>query len=392
MESTTENLNTTPTPVASPATPTPSAPVASPQAQAPAAPTQPPVASPTPNPIPPVQPAVAPTAPAMPATPVAAAMPNAPVVQPQQPVATQPAPVTPVVPVMPVAPETFLEQPAENTENEEEKKPAKLILNTQRILDDWKFERGKVLIFLMKFMQVMVVLGSISLFIMGFIGVIGFNIAISFLEPVAFLTRNAGTSQIMLIIATFLTIWVSFANKLTPYFKAFSIAKWLKNNKVDPKEVMKIFLQSRREKELTKYSSGRGGISAEKADLAHAAFILLNEDHKKSLKSEMICSLIFWFLISALKILFVFTLSGVVGGVCTHINEIIQKTASFDFMKLVGYALDPLFLASVGGWIVVGIASAITIACIAASRNKTQIKWIKAFMKEDMPSEEYYEE
>lgn len=372
MESTTENLNTTPTPVASPATPTPSAPVAPPQAQAPAAPTQTPVASPTPNPIPPVQPAVAPTAPAMPATPVATAMPN--------------APVTPVVP------ETFLEQPAENTENEEEKKPAKLILNTQRILDDWKFERGKVLIFLMKFMQVMVVLGSISLFIMGFIGVIGFNIAISFLEPVAFLTRNAGTSQIMLIIATFLTIWVSFANKLTPYFKAFSIAKWLKNNKVDPKEVMKIFLQSRREKELTKYSSGRGGISAEKADLAHAAFILLNEDHKKSLKSEMICSLIFWFLISALKILFVFTLSGVVGGVCTHINEIIQKTASFDFMKLVGYALDPLFLASVGGWIVVGIASAITIACIAASRNKTQIKWIKAFMKEDMPSEEYYEE
>ena len=241
-------------------------------------------------------------------------------------------------------------------------------------------------------MKVMVVLASISLFIMGFIGVIGFNIAISFLEPVAFLTRNAGTAQIMLLVATFLTIWVSFANKLTPYFKAFSIAKWLKNNEVDPREVMKIFLQSRREKELTKYKKGRGAINAENADLSQAVLILLSEDNKKSYKTEMVWALVFWFLISAAKIAFVYFLSGVIGAICTHINEIIQKTASFDFMKLVNYALNPIFLGVIGGWIILGIVSAIVLACIAHARNKKQQKWVKTHMADDMPSEEYYEE
>ena len=402
MESTTENMNVTPTPVASPATPAAQTPVAEPQA-VPVAPTvqpaplqaQAPVAQATPNPAP-VQPTVVPAAPA---PQVAPAQAQAPVAQPQAAPAptTQPQPQKPAAAqpaTVEVSLDTLMDTPEEekSEEKEEEKKPEKLILNTQRILDDWKFEKGKVLIFLMKFMQVMVVLASISLFSMGFIGVLGFNVAISFLEPVAFLTRNAYTAQIMLMIATFLTIWVSFANDLTPYFKAFSIAKWLKNNKVDPKEVMKIFLQSRREKELTKYKSGRGGINMEKADLANAAFILLSDDHKKSFKAEMICALIFWFVISVLKILFVFALSGALGGICTNVYEIIKKTAEFDFMKLVGYALDPLLLGSLGGWIVVGIASAITLACISASRNKNQVKWVKVFMKDDMPSEEYYEE
>ena len=61
-------------------------------------------------------------------------------------------------------------------------------------------------------------------------------------------------------------------------------------------------------------------------------------------------------------------------------------------MKLVNLALDPIFLGVIGGWIVVGIVSAIVIACIAHSRNKKQQKWVKLHMKEDMPSEEYYDE
>lgn len=398
MESTTENMNVTPTPVASPATPAAQTPVDQPQA-APVAPTvqaapaQAPVAQATPNPTP-VQPTVVPAAPAPQAAPAQAPItPTA-----QTPVAapaptTQPQPQNPVAAPVEISLDALMNTPEEKSEDkEEEKKPEKLILNTQRILDDWKFEKGKVLIFLMKFMQVMVVLASISLFTMGFVGVLGFNVAISFLEPVAFLTRNAYTAQIMLMIATFLTIWVSFANNLTPYFKAFSIAKWLKNNKVEPKEIMKIFLQTRREKELTKYNLGRGGINMEQADLANAAFILLSDDHKKSFKAEMISALIFWFVISVLKILFVFALSGALGGICTNVYEIIQKTAEFNFMKLFGYVLDPLLLGCLGGWIIVGIASAITLACISASRNKNQVKWVKVFMKDDMPSEEYYEE
>lgn len=359
MESTTENMNVTPTPVAPAPTP---------------------VAQPTPAPA--VQPAqpVAQT-PAQPA----------PAVQTTQPA---PAPAPAVQPAQTAAPQVMLtpDVPQEESEEEEEKKPEKLILNIQRILDDWKYEKGKVLIFLMKFLKVMVVLASISLFFMGFVGVLGFNVAISFLEPVAFLTRNASTSKIMLIGATFLTIWVSFADQFTPYFKAFSIAKWLTNNKVDPKEIMKIFLQTRREKELTKYKHGRGGITMEKTDLANAAFILLSDDHKKSFKSEMVSALIFWLVISVCKIFFVFLLSGALGGICTHVYEIVKKTAEFDFMKLFGYILNPLFLGVIGGWIVVGIASAITLACISWSRNKNQVKWVKAFMKEDLPSEEYYEE
>ena len=357
MESTTQNMNT-PTPAAQPV------PTTQPQ--------------PTVAPIPVVMPA--PTTPAPAANPAPATAP-APTVTPA-PAATYPAGQNLTMPAAPV--------PA--AQNQQKKEPAKLILNTQRILDDWKYERGKVLIFLMKFMKVMVILGAVALFIMGFIGVIGFNIAISFLEPVAFLTKNVNMSKIMLVVATFLTIWVSFANKMTPYFKAFSIAKWLKKNDVNPKEVMKIFLQCRREKQLTKYNHGKGGINAEKADLSQAAFILLNPDNKKSFSTQMVWALCFWFLISVCKILFVFALSGVVGGMCTHIQEIIQKTASFDFMKLVKYALDLLFLISLGVWIVLGITSAITITCIAHSRNKKQQKWVKTFMKEDMPSEEYYEE
>lgn len=383
MESTTENMNVTPTPVAPAPAPVaqptpapavqPAQPVATPAQPAPA-PTMP-MAQPMPAPAPAVQPAQPAPAPAV------------------QPAQTAPAPAPVVQPTQTVAPQVMLtpDVPQEESE-EEEKKPEKLILNIQRILDDWKYEKGKVLIFLMKFLKVMVVLASISLFFMGFVGVLGFNVAISFLEPVAFLTRNASTSKIMLIGATFLTIWVSFADQLTPYFKAFSIAKWLTNNKVDPKEIMKIFLQTRREKELTKYNYGRGGITMEKADLANAAFILLSDDHKKSFKSEMVCSLIFWLVISVCKIFFVFLLSGVLGGICTHVYEIVQKTAEFDFMTLFGYILNPLFLGVIGGWIVVGIASAITFACISSSRNKNQVKWVKVFMKEDLPSEEYYEE
>ena len=155
---------------------------------------------------------------------------------------------------------------------------------------------------------------------------------------------------------------------------------------------MKIFLQTRREKELTKYNYGRGGITMEKTDLANAACILLSDDHKKSFKSEMVCSLIFWLVFSVCKIFFVFLLSGALGGICTHVYEIVKKTAEFDFMTLFGYILNPLFLGVIGGWIVVGIASAITLACISSSRNKNQVKWVKTFMKEDLPSEEYYEE
>jgi hypothetical protein len=40
---------------------------------------------------------------------------------------------------------------------------------------------------------------------------------------------------------------------------------------------------------------------------------------------------------------------------------------------------------------VLGITAAITLACIAHARNKDQQKWVKAFMKEDMPSKEYYD-
>ena len=392
MESTTENMNVTPTPVApTPAptpvaqpTPAPAVQPAQPVAQAPVvqpapAPTMP-MAQPMPAPAPAVQPAQTAPAPAMPAQTTQPAPAPAPVVQPAQTAAPQ------------VTLDTLIPDVPEENNEEEEKKPEKLILNIQRILDDWKYEKGKVLIFLMKFLKVMVVLASISLFFMGFVGVLGFNVAISFLEPVAFLTRNASTSKIMLICATFLTIWVSFADQLTPYFKAFSIAKWLTNNKVDPKEIMKIFLQTRREKELTKYNYGRGGITMEKTDLANAAFILLSDDHKKSFKSEMVCSLIFWLVFSVCKIFFVFLLSGALGGICTHVYEIVKKTAEFDFMTLFGYILNPLFLGVIGGWIVVGIASAITLACISSSRNKNQVKWVKTFMKEDLPSEEYYEE
>ena len=417
MDFTTENTNVTPTPV----TPIPNAPQPQPAAPnsapapqmqvaqtATAQPVHTPVqtqAIPAPQAAAPIQPTQPITATAQTAAPAPAPVATQPVSAPAQPQVNAPvqAQAQPMaVPVQQQTPTiaantTPAPQQEEYTEEngeqkEEEKKPAKLILNIQRILDDWKFERGKVLIFLMKLMKVLVILGSISLFVMGFIGVIGMNIAISFLEPVAFLTRNAFTSQIMLMIATFLTVWVSFANKLTPYFKAFSIAKWLKNNEINPKEVMKIYLQTRREKELTKYNNGRGGISAETADLSQAAFILLNEDNKKSYKTEMVWSLLFWLFISAVKVAFVYFLSIVLSNICQQINEIIQKTAEFDFMKLVNFALNPIFLGVIGGWILLGIAGAIVLASIAHARNKNQQKWIKAYMKEDMPSEEYYKD
>ena len=429
MDFTTENNTVTPTPV-TPQTPaptpqivvqpTPTAPIA--QEPVTAQPVHTPIqtqaipASQTAVPIQPMQPIQtqpvmpAPIAPIMQtATPAPAPVATQPVSAPAQsqiqpqvqaqaqpmavPIPQQTAPVTANATPNPAPAPEQEEYTEENGEEKaEEKKPAKLILNIQRILDDWKFERGKVLIFLMKLMKVLVVLGAISLFFMGFIGVIGMNIAISFLEPVAFLTRNAFTSQIMLLCATFLTVWVSFANKLTPYFKAFSIAKWLKNNEVDPKEVMKIYLQTRREKELTKYKKGRGAISAEKADLSQAAFILLNEDNKKSYKTEMVWALVFWFLISAAKVAFVYFFSIVLSNICQQINEIIQKTAEFDFMKLVNFALNPIFLGVIGGWILLGIIGAIVLVSIAHARNKNQQKWIKAYMKADMPSEEYYDE
>ena len=309
--------------------------------------------------------------------------------QTEQPkVAPAPQVQTPAQPQAPLAEELLVEP----TEGEsEEEAPKKLILNTQRILDDWRFEKGKVLIFLMKLLKVFVVLFSISLFISGFTILIGANAAISFYEPLKNIPNIENFAPIMLVVATFLTIWVSFANYLTPYFKAFSIAKWLKNNDVSPKEVMKIYLQTRREKELTKYISGRGRINPEKSDLSQAAFILLNENHASIYKKEFVCDLVFWIVISLVKLAFVYFLSGIIGDVALQIKPIIEKTASFDFLSFIPLVANPIFLGIIGGWIIIGIARAITLACIASARRKGQVKWIKAFMKEDMPSEEYYE-
>ena len=75
-----------------------------------------------------------------------------------------------------------------------------------------------------------------------------------------------------------------------------------------------------------------------------------------------------------------------------QIKEIIEQAAAFDFMKLVGFALDPIFLIVIGSWIVIGITCAIVLASIAHARNKKQQKWVKTYMRADMPSKEYYEE
>jgi hypothetical protein len=106
----------------------------------------------------------------------------------------------------------------------------------------------------------------------------------------------------------------------------------------------------------------------------------------------MVWALVFWFLISAAKVAFVYFFSIVLSNICQQINEIIQKTAEFDFMKLVNFALNPIFLGVIGGWILLGIIGAIVLVSIAHARNKNQQKWIKAYMKADMPSEEYYDE
>ncbi len=363
MESTTENTPVAATPV-TPAQPTqPATPVA------PAQPTQP----------------AMPAAPAQPAQPATPATPA----QPAQP--TQPAPVATQVPATAPAPVAVTESAPqeEYAEGEsEEEAPPKIILNTQRILDDWKDEKGKVLVFFMTLIKVFAILGSIGLFCTGFLFLIGISTAIGFLDRIRAIPNIETISIVLLISATCVAIWCDFVHKLTPYFKAFSIAKWLKENSIDPKEVMKIYLQTKRENELTKYQHGKGGIRVEQSDLSQAAFILLNDEHKSIYKKELVWTLLFWVFLSAIKVLFVYCLSEIVSGVCLQIASMTK--GKFDFLSLLTLLRDPLFLGSIGGWIVLGITQAIVRASIAHVRNKNQQKWVKAFMKDDMPSKEYY--
>ncbi len=367
MESTTENTPVAATPV------TPAQPV---QPTTPVAPAQPatPIAS-----AQPAQPAtpIAPAQPTQPATPVAPAQP------------AQPAPVAAQAPTATPAPVTVTESaPQEESAEGEEEAPPKIILNTQRILDDWKDEKGKVLVFFMNLINVFAILGSIGLFFTGFLFLIGISTAIGFLERIRAIPNIETISIVLLIAATCVAIWCDFVHKLTPYFKAFSIAKWLKDNSIDPKEVMKIYLQTKRENELTKYQHGKGGIRVEQSDLSQAAFILLNDEHKSIYKKELVWTLLFWVFLSAIKVLFVYCLNEIVSGVCLQIASMTK--GKFDFLSLLTLLRDPLFLGSIGGWIVLGITQAIVRASIAHVRNKNQQKWVKAFMKDDMPSKEYY--
>ena len=276
---------------------------------------------------------------------------------------------------------------------EEEEKPApapKIIYNTQRILDDWKYEKGKVLIFFMYLIKIFCILSAIGLFTTGFLFLIASKIAIGFWEPISEIPGIAELAPILLMSATFVAIWCSFVHTLTPYFKAFSIAKWLEKNKVDGREVMKIYLQCRNEKKLTKYAKGKGGINAEQADLAQAAFLILDEKHKSIYKQELLWTILFWVFICAAKFLFVYGLNGIVGSISLQIAGIVNKTAEFTFMGVITILLNPFFLGAIGGWIFFGITNAIVRASIAHARNKEQQKWVKDAMKADLPSKEYY--
>ena len=286
--------------------------------------------------------------------------------------------------------EDFLIEANEEAEEKEEAPAPKLILNTQRILADWKHEKGKVLIFFMYLIKIFGILCSIGLFTTGFIFLIASKVAIGFWEPIREIPGITEIAPILLISATFVAIWCTFVHILTPYFKAFSIAKWLKNNKVDSAEVMKIYLQFRNEKKLTKYNKGKGGIKVEQSDLAQAAFLVLDEKHKSIYKQELLWTILFWVFISAAKILFVFGLSEILGALSLQVASIVNKEAAFTFMGLLETILTPVFLGSLGGWIFFSITNAIVRASIACARNKEQQKWVKAYMKDDLPSKEYY--
>ena len=385
MESTMENNNVTqPTQAAAPSFPTPGQSAFPTPGQA--APTFPapgqstvrqPVSFTTPAPVQQPTPVQQP----------APAQQPAPVQQPAP--AQQPAPVQQPAPAQQPAPE---ETPAEEEQPEKKKKHKKLILNTQRILDDWKFERGKVMIFFMKLIKLLATIFCIFLYIGGSIFLIGANVAIGFWEPIAEIPNINNIAPIMMLIATFLAIWICFTKKLTPYFKAFSIVKWLDKRNVNAQEVAKIFLQSRREKALTKYNKKKGSISAEKADLSQATFAILSEEHKSLYKSEFICALLFWIFISILKLVFTYFLCVVVAGVCQQIKMFLDSSVSFDIGLIFNIVLNPIFIAVIICWIIIGIAGAITVACISHKRNKNLHEWVKVEMKEFMPTEEYYEE
>ena len=303
---------------------------------------------------------------------------------------TNPVTSTPAPAAQP-DPEVMEDFLIEANEEEEEEAPApKLILNTQRILDDWKYEKGKVLIFFMYLIKILCVLFSIGLFSTGFLFLIAYNVGTGFLEQISEIPGIAEIAPILLISAICVAIWYAFVHKLTPYFKAFSIAKWLKKNDISASEVMKIYLQCRHEKRLTKYNKGKGGVKAEQSDLSQAAFIVLSEEHKKIYKTEFVWTLLFWVFISAMEVFFIFALSQVIGGISGQIAGFIKKEIEFTFMGLVTDLLNPMLLASIGGWIFLGITNAIVRASIACARNKKQQKWVKAYMKDDMPSKEYY--
>jgi hypothetical protein len=70
----------------------------------------------------------------------------------------------------------------------------------------------------------------------------------------------------------------------------------------------------------------------------------------------------------------------------------LDASVSFDIGILFNILLNPVFIAVIICWIIIGIAGGITIACISHKRNKNLYEWVKTEMKEFMPTEEYYEE
>lgn len=282
----------------------------------------------------------------------------------------------------------FYEEPAE--EAEEEEAPPRLILNTQQILNDWKFEKGKVLIFFMHLINGFSILAAIVLYVLGFMFLAAVHTAIGFLDQIRAIPNVEKFAYVFLLAATGCAIWSPFTKRLSPFFKGFSIAKWLKKNNIDPYEVMKIFLQSRLENELTKYESAHGGISAEQADLAQGCFLLLDEKHKSSFRGEMICSIIFWVLFSAIKALFIIGLGKGIADICLQIQAMTQEGANFDFMSLPPLLFNTYFVIGTLAWIVVGILFSIIRAAVRYTRNKEQQKWVEGFMPSELPTEEYY--
>lgn len=310
----------------------------------------------------------------------------------QKPAQPQPAQQAQAAqPVQAQAPQVtmeFYEEPAE--EAEEEETPPRLILNTQQILNDWKFEKGKVLIFFMHLINGFSILAAIVLYVLGFVFLAAVHTAIGFLDQIRAIPNVETFAYVFLLAATGCAIWSPFTKRLSPFFKGFSIAKWLKKNNIDPYEVMKIFLQSRLENELTKYESAHGGISAEQADLAQGCFLLLDEKHKSSFRGEMICSIIFWVLFSAIKALFIIGLGKGIADICLQIQAMTQEGANFDFMSLPPLLFNTYFVIGTLAWIVVGILFSIIRAAVRYTRNKEQQKWVEGFMPSELPTEEYY--